>query len=358
MRKFLNVFIAGLFLFTVGFITYEEIKKQEQVPDFLLGTAQRDSIKVERRIHGKIRPAEEIKVKSKINGVVERVYVEIGQKIKKGERIAFIKKLSEPMEIEDLKTRVSLYEIQQETARLQYLREKELAASGLTSDSEFETIKARFNEATEQLESAKKRLQMATSGMVTLDRSLSNTIYAPASGTILSLISRSGSPVIKQNNYNEGTTIATIANMDSLKFYGNILERDLLKIKEGQPIQLKTLHTGNSCLAGRIEKIYPKGTEENGIVKFPIEASISSYSGKLWGGMNATAVIITYSVNNALCIEEKYLIYENDSCYAWVRDEKNQYRKTKLVTGLSDGLKTEIVKGLNKKDKVKLPEND
>jgi HlyD family secretion protein len=358
MKKFLNVFIVGLFFLTVGFITYKEVKKQEQVPVFLLGTAQRDSIKVERRIYGKIRPAEEIKVKSKINGVVEKVYVEIGQKIKEGERIAFIKKLSEPMEIEDLKTRVSLYEIQLETARLQYQREKELAASGLTSDSEFETIKARFNEATEQLESAKKRLQMATSGMVTLDRSLSNTIYAPASGTILSLISRSGSPVIKQNNYNEGTTIATIANMDSLKFYGNIFERDLLKIKEGQPIELETLHTGSSSLAGRIDKIYPKGIEENGIVKFPIEASISSYPGKLWGGMNATAVIITDSVNNALCIEEKYLVYENNSCYAWVRDEDNQYRKTNLVTGLSDGLKTQIVKGLNENDKVKLPEDD
>ena len=328
------------------------------MPVFLLETVQKDSIKIERRIHGKIRPAEEIKVKSKINGVVEKVYVEIGQKIKEGERIAFIKKLSEPMEIEDLKTRVSLYEIQLETARLQYQREKELAASGLTSDSEFETIKARFNEATEQLESARKRLQMATSGMVTLDKSLSNTIYSPASGTILSLISRTGSPVIKQNNYNEGTTLAIIANMDSLKFYGNILERDLMKMTEGQKILLETLHTENHELKGEIDKIYPKGIEENGIVKFPIEASISSYPGKLWGGMNATAVIITDSVNNALCIEEKYLIYENDSCYAWVRDENNQYHKTNLITGLSDGLKTQIVKGLNENDRLKLPEDD
>ncbi len=358
MKKFINVFIAGLFLLTVGFITYKEVKKQEQVPDFLLGTPQIDSVRVERRIHGKIRPAEEIKVKSKINGVVEKVYVEVGHEIKEGEKIALIKKLSEPMEIEDLKTRVNLYEIQMETAKIQYQREKKLAVSGLTSDSEFETIKARYNETTEQLESARKRLQMATSGMVTLDRSLSNTIYAPASGTILSLISRTGSPVIKQNNYNEGTTLAIIANMDFLKFYGNILERDLMKITEGQKIELKTLHTENNELKGKIDKIYPKGIEENGIVKFPIEASISTYSGKLWGGMNATAVIITASVTNALCLEEKYLVFENDSCYAWVRDENNQYHKTNLITGLSDGLKTQIVKGLNENDKVKLPEDD
>ena len=284
MKKFLNVFIIGLFLLTLGFIIYKEVKKQEQVPEFLLGIPKLDSVKVERRIHGKIRPAEEIKVKSKINGVVEEVFVEVGQKIREGEKIALIKKLSEPMEIEDLKTRVNLYEIQLETAKLKYQREKELAATGLTSVSEFETIKARYNEVTEQLESARKRLQMATSGMVTLDKSLSNTIYAPASGTILSLISRTGSPVIKQNNYNEGTTIALIANMDSLKFYGNILERDLLKINEGQKIEIETLHTGNKGLKGRIDKVYPKGIDENGIVKFPIEASINSYAGKLWGG--------------------------------------------------------------------------
>ena len=358
MKKFLNVFIPGFFLLTIGFITYKEMKKQDQVPDFLLGTVKMDSVVVERRIHGKIRPAEEIKVKSKINGVVEKVYVEVGQKIKEGEKIALIKKISEPMEIEQLKTRVNLLKIQLEAAKQKYQREKKLAASGLTSDAEFETIKANFNEATEQLKSAKKRLQMATSGMLTMDRSLSNTIYAPATGTILSLISRTGSPVIKQNNYNEGTNIAIIANMDSLKFYGNILERDLLKIKEGQRIEIETLLTEEQGLKGRIDKIYPKGIEENGIVKFPLEASLHSTSVHLWGGMNAIAIIITDSVNNALCIEEKYLVYENDSCYAYVHNEENHYQKVNLLTGLSDGIKTQIVKGLNKDDKVRLPEDD
>lgn len=357
-KKILNIVLVGLFLLTIGFIAYNEVKKQGQVPDFLLGIPHMDTIRVERRIQGKIMPAEEIQVKSKINGIVEKVYVEVGQKVNAGDKIAFIQKLSEPMEIEDLKTRVSILEIQLEAAKLQYEREKKLAASGLTSNSTFEAIKARYEEASEQLVSAQKMLQMATSGMTTLDKSLSNTIYAPASGTILSLISRTGSPVIKQNNYNEGTTIAIIANMDSLKFYGNILERDLIKVSEGQRIHLETLHTSNYTLNGRINKIYPKGKEENGIVKFPIEASIESYNGKLWGGINATAVIITDSANHILCLEEKYLVYENDSCYAWVKSQNNQFNKTNITTGLSDGFKTQIKSGLTLTSRVKLPEND
>ncbi len=358
MKNFISILLIAVFVATVGFIFSKETERRDHIPDFLLGKPKIGSIRVERRINGKIQPAEEIKVKSKINGVVENVYVEIGQKVKEGQKIAVIRKLLEPMEIEELKTSVNLHEIQMEMIRLSYDREKKLAESGLTSNVEFESITARYKEASEQLESARKRLQMATSGVTTTDRNLSNIIYAPASGTILSLISRPGSPVIKQNNYNEGTTLATIANMDSLKFYGNILEKDLMKISEGEKIQIETLHSNGKPIQGFIDKIYPKGNDENGIVKFPIEVSVNIGNVKLWGGMNATAIITIAKTDSALYVEEKYLTYKNDSCYATVQHPNNEYRQTLLQTGLSDGIKTEIYGGLSLGDKLALPEED
>lgn len=356
MKNKINFIIGLIFILVIGFIIIIETNKQDEVPDFLLGKATVGSIKVTRRINGKISPSEEVKVKSRISGILDEVFVEIGQKVTKGDRIAVIKNLSEPMDIENFRSNVSVLEIQLTNAEQAYLRDKKLFSCKIIAKANFERTEARYNELNEQLRSAKKRLQMATSGFSTLDKELSNTIYAPISGTILNLLNKPGTPVIKQNNFNEGTDVATIADMSALKFYGKINERDLGTIFKGQKLAIKTIVLGDSTLSGFVEKIYPKGNDENGIVKFSMEAKLDHKNVHLFGGISGTAIAIVDQKDSILCIEEKYLIYEKDSCYVLKRQKDGGYQKAQITIGISDGNKTEIIMGLNKKDKVKLPD--
>lgn len=262
------------------------------------------------------------------------------------------------MDIENLKSNISIYEISLEKARLNYEREKKLSDAGLSSKADFEAIEANYSQTMEQLESAKKKLLMLTTGIASSDKELSNIIYAPAGGTILSLISEKGSPVIKQNNYNEGTTLATIANMESLVFTGEITERDLSKIQIGQMVRIETSVDIKERLYGKIKRIYPRGIEEGGIVKFPIEASICNSEPIVWGGLNATAIATIDKKDSVLCIEEKYIEYEGDSAFVYIYYSNGEEKKQKIVLGISDNNKSEIISGLLMNQKIKLPDEE
>ena len=356
MKNLINILLFLGFAGVISLIIYKQNQRSKHVPEFLLGKVSIDNIEVERRVKGKILPAEEVKVKSKINGVVREIFIEDSDKVKKGQQVASIQTLAEPVEIENLKSVVKVSSIQFEASRLVYEREKKLFLSGLLSKADFETVETQYKQAEERLHSAEKKLQMATTGVITTEKELSNIIYAPAAGTVLSLNCKIGSPVIKQNNYNEGTTIATIANMDSLMFLGKIMVKDLSKIKVGDSLKIETTLIEDTCLTGIVTKVFPKGEEQGGIVKFPIEAYVEPCEHRLWGGVNATAHWTLEKRENVPCLEEKYLRYEGDSCFVWRKFETGEFLKSPVKTGLSDGLKTEIVEGVEPDEKVKLPE--
>ncbi len=358
MKKLLNILLLVFFVGVIGMIVFKEINRKDVTSNYLIGNPTIESIKIDRRINGKIMPAEEIKVKSKINGIVEKVFVEVGQVVEEGQKIAEIRNLTEPMDVESLKSAVSLFEIQKNTAKINYERERSLCEAGLSSKAEFESVDAKYKETIEQFESARKKLLMATKGVITSDKELSNIIYASASGTILTLFAKPGSPVIKQNNFNEGTTIAVIANMNSLKFFGEIQERDLNKIYKEQELFIETVFTEGVKIKGKIDKIYPKGIDKNGIVKFPVEAAIINCDQKLYGGINAVAIITIAEKDSVLCLEEKYISYEEDSAFVYVHDVENKYIKKAMIAGISDGVKTEILEGLELGNQVKIPDTD
>ncbi len=357
MRKIIpNIILLTLFLGVVGFIVYTQVKHKQEVPFYLTGEPFMGNIKIKRQIKGNIIPAEEIKVKSTINGKIQKIFVEVGSKIQESDKIALIKNLSEPLEIENLKSVVKLKEIQYKLALQEYEREKGLFEKRLTPRSDFEKFESSYKRAKQNLKSAKNRLQMTTTGLIATEKELSNIVYAPSTGIIYSLNVKNGYPVIKQNNYNEGTTIATIANMDSMIFMGEIFEKDLNVIHEGMPLSVETHVLKDTVLNAFVTNIYPKGRDVNGIIKFPIEAVINYKGNNLWGGVNAKAIAIINRSDSVLTLEEKYLIYEKDSCYVWKKNNEGAYKKTKVEAGLSDGLKTEIISGLNVNDKLKLPE--
>jgi HlyD family secretion protein len=299
---------------------------------------------------------EEIAVKSKINGIIAEVFVEVGEIVQEGQQIALVKNLSEPMDIENMKSVVNISDIRYQNALKQYEREKILYEKGLTSKTEFETVEATFKQEKEQLASAEKRLLMVTEGLSIADKDLSNIIYAPASGTILTLLIKQGSPVIKQNNYSEGTTLATIANMDSMMFYGELAEKDLGYFHENMPLEIQTQITENTSLNAYVTKIYPKGRNDNGVTRFPLEARLYLNGQKIWGGLSAMAIATVAHKDSVLYVEEKYLIYQNDSCYAWKKQPEGGFGKTKVTTGISNGLVTEVTKGIDLNDHLKIPE--
>src|SRR5690554_6785686 len=339
MSKKLVYWIIVIFFVTVALLIFlQQSNRNDNVPAFLLGSPKFGSISIEKKISGKILPAEEISVKSRVNGIVGEIYVDIGQQVQKGQKIAMVRNMTEPMEAENLNSIVKQARIQYESTLQQYNREKDLLSSGLTSLNDFEIVQARLLREKEQLISSERRLLLSTEGISNNDEGLSNVIVAPAEGVIITLPIKAGSPVINQNIYSEGTTLATIANMNNLNFYGEIAEIDLQYFYEGMTLLVSTQVFNNDSLSATLAKIHPKGRDDQGVVRFSIEARIEIDRKIKWAGINATAAAIVEQKDSVMYVEERFLHYEEGNSYLWIKDENGSFVKTAFKTGISDGL--------------------
>ncbi len=356
---------------------------------------------------GSIKPRKEVNVKPQVSGVVDELYVEAGQIVEKGQRLAKIKLVPSEVNINNAKSSVELARIRYQEALREFERQKEVADKNLDVENakvnyenalqeeqryrdlfeegmiaqqeynryqldlnvrlaEFENAKIRAKNNLKQfkadvdirkqeLDAAINNLELLREGASKNSRQVANVVTSTVAGMVLDVPVEEGTSVIERNNFNEGTTIATVADMNYLIFEGMVDEADVGKIKEGMDLILTVGAINDQKFTAKLEYISPKGVDENGTVKFEIRAALDKTEDVfLRAGYSANADIILNKKESVIAIKERDVLFEKDTTFIEVKNGSGQFEKKLVTLGLSDGVQIEVVKGIDTNAMVKV----
>ncbi|MDR3251610.1 MAG: efflux RND transporter periplasmic adaptor subunit [Tannerella sp.] len=352
-HKIRNSGIAVLFVALIAAaVTVSESRTDRQILMSGVISPHRGDVTEKKIISGNLSPIREIEVKSAIPGILETYYVQIGDKIGKGDRIAKIKILSEPSQIENAKMNLKTAQIVYEKNRLDYERDRNLYEKGVITATEYEESAKNHAVGKEQYEYAKNQLHLLVEGYIP-SSDISNVVIATADGTVTDLPPEEGTPVVERNNFRDGTTIALIARLDSFLFKGKVIESDVLALKKGMKLTVMPSSMEGFTAEATVRKISPRGYPEQGIMKYDIEASFTlPDSVMIYSGFNASAEFVMNERKDVLLLPESCLRFRNDSVFVEVvRDGKPE--TIQIETGVSDDLNIEIVGGISENDRVR-----
>ena len=367
MKKYSKLIIAALialvFIGTFVFLWQKSQPKEVVYQEF---TPTQNQVQKTTIITGKIEPRNEVNIKPQISGIITQLLKEPGQYVQQGEVIAKVKVIPDMGQLSSAEARVRLANINLQQAKVDYDRQKKLHDKQLVSADEFEKIRQKLQQAQEELTAAQDALQVVRDGVSKSNASASSTLVrSTISGVILDVPVKVGNSVINSNTFNDGTTIASVANMNDLIFRGNIDETEVGQLVQGMPMKITIGALQDLKFDASLEYISPKATESNGANQFEIKAAVqlsdTSASGNstLRSGYSANAEIVLAEVQKALTIPESAIEFQGDSTFVYVligSADKKVYQRRAVETGLSDGVNIEIKKGLTKKDKVRGPE--
>ena len=362
MKKYLKVIIVALvvlvFIGTFVFL-YQKSKPQPVVYDEF--TPKVADISKTTVITGAIEPRDEVEVKPQISGIITEIYKEAGQMVKAGEVIAKVKVIPDMGQLSSAESRVRLAEINLKQAKVNYDREKQLYDKQLVSAEEYDNVRQALDQAREEKTAAIDALEVVRDGVSRSNASASSTlIRSTISGLILDVPVKVGNSVILSNTFNDGTTIATVADMSDLIFKGNIDETEVGQLVTGMPMRITIGALQNLKFDASLEYISPKATDNNGANQFEIKAAVTVPQGNaIRSGYSANAEIELASAKGVLTVPESAIEFSGNDTYVYVikgsGDDKT-YERRKVTTGLSDGINIEIKSGLKKNEKVRGPQ--
>jgi HlyD family secretion protein len=356
MKKFLKIFvlviILGAFVYTIYFL-YE--KSQAKPVVYETTTAFKTNIVKKTVATGSVVPRKEIEIKPTVSGIIEELYVEEGAMIKKGDLIAKVRIIPDMVNLNNAESRVNRAKISLENAEINFKRQKELYKQNVIPKTDFETYELQFSNAKEELESAENNLALIKEGQTKQSGQTTNTlIRSTIDGMALSIPVEIGNSVIESNTFNEGTTIAIIADMGEMVFEGKVDESEVGKISAGMDLILTIGAINDVRFHAILEHISPKGVEENGAIQFEIKADVDLIDTVfVRAGYSANADIVLDKRDSVLAISEALLQFINDSTFVEVEKEPQVFEKIYIETGLSDGINIEVLSGLTKEDKIK-----
>jgi len=306
---------------------------------------------------GKVTPLEEIEIKPQISGIIDKIYLIEGAKVKKGDLIAKVRVVPNEQSLSSAKGRVTTAQIQLGNAEISYNRNKVLYDKGVISRTEFEVIELSFNQAKQDLVNAQNDYQIIRRGFSGSGGSANTNIRAQISGTILEIPVKEGDQVIQSNNFNAGTTIASIADMTKMIFEGKVDEAEVGKIKNGTVLEVSLGAIEKKKYMAKLNFIAPKGTEENGAVQFKIKGDLTiddEYFVR--AGYSANADIVLEKKDSVLSIKEALLQFDKktEEPYVEVKTGEQEFEKRDVELGISDGVNVEIISGVTKDDEIKI----
>ena len=276
MKKFLKIFLGVLFAaLLLGTFVFLWQKTRPVKVVYTIVQPKLDTLKQFVVATGKVEPRDEVLIKPQISGIVSDVYKEAGQMVRKGEVIATVKVVPEMGQLSSAESRVSVAEISLAQTRREFGRTETLHDKGVVSDEEFEQGRTDLQKAEEELQNAKENLEIVKNGITSRYKELSNTqIRSTIDGMILDVPIKVGNSVIQANTFNDGTTIASVADMSNMLFRGNVDETDVGKLHEGMPVKLTIGALQNVELDANLEYVSPKATEDNGVIMFEVKAAV------------------------------------------------------------------------------------
>ena len=359
MKKFFKIALLVIVaLILLGTFVFLYQKSKPKVIVYELVTPAINDLSKSTVATGKVEPRDEILIKPQISGIIDEVYKEAGQQIKKGEVLAKVKVIPELGQVNSAESRVRLAQINANQAETDFARTEKLYKDQLISKEEYEKSEIALKQSREELQTSKDALEIIKEGITKNSASLSSTlIRSTIDGLILDVPVKAGNSVIMSNTFNDGTTIATVANMNDLIFVGKIDETEVGRLHNGMPIRLTIGALQNFTFDASLEYISPKGVEENGANQFEIKAAVVvPDSVVIRSGYSANAEIVLQRANNVLTVPEGVVEFSGDSIFVQVLKDSvpTQVFERRLVkTGLSDGINMEIKEGISATERLR-----
>lgn len=360
--KYSKLIIAAIIgLIFIGTFVFLYQKSQPEPIVYNEFTPKMGDVSKTTLITGKIEPRNEVNVKPQISGIITDIYKEAGDIVQAGEVIAKVKVIPDMGQLSSAESRVRLAEINAQQAKVDFEREKALYDKHLITAESFDKTRQSLQQAQEEVSAANDNLEVIRDGVSKSNASASSTlIRSTISGVILDIPVKVGNTVILSNTFNDGTTIATLANMNDLIFRGNIDETEVGQLTIGVPMKITIGAMQDVKLNASLEYISPKAVENNGANQFEIKAAIDVKGAKsLRSGYSANAEIVLQSVKNVLTIPESAIEFSGDSTFVYLakgQGEEKTYERHPVTIGISDGVNIEIKKGLTNKDIVRGPQ--
>lgn len=356
IKRIVLLSIVGLAV--VGTFVFLWKKAQPEVIEYEIVTPERGTVETKTVATGNVEPRYEILIKPQISGIISEVLKEAGQRVTEGEIIAKVKVIPEMGQLNSAESRVNVARISLDQVESTHRRDEQLFKQGILTAEEFDVSKANYRKAKEELANAQSSLEIVRDGISRNTRSSSTTqIRSTITGMILNVPIKVGNSVIQSNSFNDGTTIASVANMNDMIFRGNVDETEIGKIREGMPIKLTVGALGTRTFDAVLEYVSPKGEEKNGAIQFEIKAAVSlPDTSFVRAGYSANAEIVLERAANVLTIPESTVEFHGDTAFVQVvKQEKPKqiFEKRQIKTGLSDGIKIEVKEGLTEKDKIR-----
>ena len=362
MKKFLKIFLgvlfAALLLGTFWFL-WQKTRPVKVV--YTIVQPKLDTLKQYVVATGKVEPRDEVLIKPQISGIVSDVYKEAGQMVRKGEVIATVKVVPEMGQLSSAESRVSVAEISLDQTRREFNRTEALHKKGVVSDEEYEQGRTALRKAQEELQNAKENMEIVKNGITSRYKELSNTqIRSTIDGMILDVPVKVGNSVIQSNTFNDGTTIATVADMSNMLFRGNVDETDVGKLHETMPVKLTIGALQNVELDALLEYVSPKATEDNGVIMFEVKAAVKIPENVfVRAGYSANASIVIQSREGVLTLPESTVEFEGDKTYVYLLTsadgaEEQTFDKHEVKIGLSDGINIELTEGVTAESLARL----
>lgn len=359
MKKYIKIAIAvviGLLFIWTFFFLYE--KSQPKETEYETVTVGRSDLELVTVATGKIEPRDEIAIKPQISGIISEIYKEAGQTVKEGEILAKVKVIPEMSSLNSAQSRVRQAAITLKQAQTDYDRMKSLYDQKLVSAEEYEKADVALKQAEEEKLAADDNLEIVKDGISKSNASLSSTfIRSTITGLILDVPVKVGNSVIMSNTFNDGTTIATVADMSDLIFKGKIDETEVGRIHEGMPVKISLGAVQDVTLQAKLEYISPKGEEENGANQFEIKAAVSAPdSVTIRSGYSANASIVLKSAKAVLVVPESVLEFSGDTSFVNILTDtvpQQKFERRRVELGMSDGINMEVKSGVAEGDKVR-----
>ena len=378
MKKYFKIVIALLVaLVFIGMFVFLWMKSQPKPDVYEEFTPEVMDLKKTTVVTGKIEPRNEVNVKPQISGIIAEIMKEAGDHVQAGEVIARVKVIPDMQQLSSAQARVRLATVNAQQAKTDLDREQVLFDKGLVSADEYDKIRQAYRQAREEVTAATDQLQVVRDGVSKSNASASSTlIRSTITGLILDIPVKVGNSVILSNTFNDGTTIATVANMGDLIFRGNIDETEVGSLVAGMPMQITIGAMQDLTFDATLEYISPKAVESNGANQFEPKAAVLQRqinkqakapqrvgekgisAAQIRSGYSANANIVLAEVKQALTIPESAIEFSDGNTFVYVikgEGDKKEYERRSVKTGLSDGIRIEILSGITKKDLIRGP---
>jgi HlyD family secretion protein len=304
---------------------------------------------------GSIVPRKEIEIKPQVSGIVDKIYIEPGKMVHKGDLIAKVKIIPNMVALNEAESRLNKANINLQDAKTVYDRQKKVYEQGVIPLADFQRYKVTYDNASEEVESAESNLQLIRDGVNKKMGTTTNTlIRSTIDGMVLNVPIEEGNSVIEANNFNPGTTIAFVADMGEMIFKGKVDETEVGKLKPGMKLILTIGAIETDKFDAELEYISPKGIAENGAIQFEIKAKVKlKNTSFIRSGYSANADIVLDRRDSVLALQESLIKFQGDTAFVDVEKKPQVFEKRQIKVGLSDGINIQILSGLTKTEKVK-----